>query len=373
MSQPPEPEDHANLGLSSLGEIKKAMQRQEQRSRTCHCSGTFDVRKLPSRDPFVSPSADVSSPADFLSRKKPPEINTNLDPVCKSKSACGSGRKSRPDLAELLFSRDNEYTKALRRIESLKKTAEAGSRHTFSVVSRTEDRALPKSEESPAPQSVPSKDTARYQGNAFFAPSEEKKEALVSPLPEPALSPQSRTEAKDDGPRVRKHVSDIDALGTYLNSGAAETPVDKGPEASGAAEDTEELAESQPSETPEAALASYRQKLMLLSKEMRELKRETAREQADRAAEIEELTKQNQTEMTRLQEEARRRLADKDAENALIVSTLREELEEESKKASIGGSEPDTETIKREYEAKIEAMRAEYSEKEAATAVSTVP
>ena len=350
-----------NVGLGSLGEIKRVMQRQEKRSRTSHHSDTMGINKLSDNSPHFQPDEDFtpSSVMSAAKARKPLEINTNLRDSYKPKSVCGSSCKKNFDLIDLLSGQDNEYTKALRRIESLKRSTLHDSRHTSSVISYTDEKGKKMSGESEppvfllAPQSVLAKESFqnRESNEDFFA-------GAKPPCLEDPLEP---------------FVRDIKIPEVFLSN---KESTEKGLEEAKAQAVKFVFTGPDCEKKEEAEITEYKKKLAAMSKEMRDLKRQFAKQ--ERTSELEELKSRSEQELREVKEDLERKLFSKESEYEDIITKLRGEVGSAKKRLetvqmmSVSNSRPeetDSEGIKAGYEAKIAEIERKHREKKAASEV----
>jgi len=317
----------SNTGLNTLRRLKRALERQESKSR----SGIYTdiLTSCPAKDsPKISSNEKKSMnnvPAEYSKfKKKSLQIKTNLGDSENQVSSC---RQISFDLNSLLNSKENEYTRALQRIESMKRTAYSvsGSANAFPAVkscrvntceSTIGIKEITKPVILASPRSLPTK----KQGN------DTELEKNVTLRIKDDTAPQT-SEFKFDNAIPKS---------TIFQDQISDEPVK---------ETTLENQENTPKpellrtdvENSESQMSTAKKdnKSARLSKENRELKRKLAKIEQEKNAEIEEIKQKYEQQIQNLKSEIEQKVLDSNKESEIVIETTKEQLDDEIRKNEI--------------------------------------
>eukprot|EP01022_Parablepharisma_sp_SALTPOND_P029198 TRINITY_DN727_c0_g1_i1.p9 TRINITY_DN727_c0_g1~~TRINITY_DN727_c0_g1_i1.p9 ORF type:complete len:400 (-),score=67.59 TRINITY_DN727_c0_g1_i1:7047-8246(-) len=258
-------------GLNTLRRIKRALERQESKSR----SGLYpDLATKENIDGSARPESSCSIESGRY-KKKSLQIKTNLG---ETESAVASCRQTSFDLNSLLNSKPNEYTRALQRIESIKRTAFSvtGNSQAFPAIKSCRVNTCEARIEDPcevynalAPKSVPS-----------------KKQITVEPV-----------KVQEEEP-VKVQTSGF----STVKEGTPEK---------------------------ESEEAKYKEKIAKLSKENRELKRKLNKQEQEHNAKLEEIKAKYENEIEELKNEIEKRVLENNQESEIVIETTKGQLDDE--------------------------------------------
>ncbi len=285
------------------------MERQETKSRT----GRYPDSALPSgkeNSDLAQASAGSGSDGGTRYRKRALQIRTNLGEP-DSLTASSSCRQSSFDLKNLLNAKENEYTRALHRIESITRSAISATGNYPPVPAIKSCRVNPCDTIcvgdcveafhtiSVAPRSVPSKKQ---------------------------LAPDTGKSACEETiPTITVKARALDSFDPGATKPTSEEPAGKETADAAGAGLVRERRE-------EGGLRECKERLARVAKELREVKRKLAKSDQEHQTQLAEVKAQYEKQLADLRGEIDSKLLENNQDNELVLETAKGQLEEAMRK-----------------------------------------